>query len=224
MAAFEITLEEGWKTYWRSPGDAGIPPRFDWASSHNLDGVALHWPRPEVFESFGTQTIGYSEKLILPVELVPVDQHRRMVVTGTVELGVCSDVCLPLSLNFQLDVPETGGENHSIRTALIGVPKVLPGSEIGSLRCHVDPIDDGMKLTATLTAPMYSDVMAAVFEYRDTAVWISGAQITFSDHELTIKSDFVPPEAQPFSLDRSEVALNLLGRDAALEISGCPAG
>ncbi len=76
MAAFEITLEEGWKTYWRSPGDAGIPPRFDWENSHNLDGVALHWPRPAVFESFGTQTIGYSEKLILPVELTPVDQNR----------------------------------------------------------------------------------------------------------------------------------------------------
>ncbi|MCX8508161.1 MAG: protein-disulfide reductase DsbD family protein, partial [Rhodobacteraceae bacterium] len=36
MAALRLTMAPGWKTYWRAPGDAGIPPRFDWTGSANL--------------------------------------------------------------------------------------------------------------------------------------------------------------------------------------------
>src|SRR6056297_1113481 len=58
MAALRLTLAPGWKTYWRAPGDAGIPPAFDWSGSRNLKGVAFHWPAPDVFQSYGIRTIG----------------------------------------------------------------------------------------------------------------------------------------------------------------------
>src|SRR6056297_2127380 len=59
MAALRFSREDGWKTYWRAPGDAGIPPRFDWSGSGNLARVALHWPAPKVFDSYGLRTVGY---------------------------------------------------------------------------------------------------------------------------------------------------------------------
>ena len=58
MAALRIKLDEGWKTYWRAPGEAGIPPSIDWSGSVNLGDVGFHWPVPEVIVSNGVTTLG----------------------------------------------------------------------------------------------------------------------------------------------------------------------
>ena len=62
MAALRITLAPGWKTYWRAPGEAGIPPRFDWTGSDNLSAVTVHWPDGES-ESFGPREAGRTHVL-----------------------------------------------------------------------------------------------------------------------------------------------------------------
>ena len=67
MAALRITLNPGWKTYWRAPGDAGIPPLLDWSGSGNLESAEVTWPTPEVFSQNGMRSIGYTEELVLPV-------------------------------------------------------------------------------------------------------------------------------------------------------------
>ena len=60
LAGLRLTLARGWKTYWRSPGEAGVPPSFDWSRSENVAGVEVLWPRPKFFDSFGLTTIGYA--------------------------------------------------------------------------------------------------------------------------------------------------------------------
>jgi hypothetical protein len=67
MAALRIALAPGWKTYWRAPGEIGLPPRFDWTGSTNVAAVAPLWPRPQLFETAGVQTIGYGDVLTLPL-------------------------------------------------------------------------------------------------------------------------------------------------------------
>ncbi|MBZ0122612.1 MAG: hypothetical protein K8F31_01845, partial [Roseovarius sp.] len=71
IAALEMRLRPGWMTYWRSPGDAGIPPQFDWRRSRNLTGVEIVWPTPSIRDKGGVRTIGYSDVLILPVRVLP---------------------------------------------------------------------------------------------------------------------------------------------------------
>ena len=63
MTALRLELSPGWKTYWRSPGDSGVPPRFDWAGMTNLDHAGARWPRPEVIDSGGERTLGYHDAL-----------------------------------------------------------------------------------------------------------------------------------------------------------------
>ena len=89
MAALRLTLAPGWKTYWRAPGEAGIPPQFDWRASGNLAGVAYHWPRPQVFQINGLRTLAYRNELVLPIEFLPVDRGTAVKVSGTIDLGVC---------------------------------------------------------------------------------------------------------------------------------------
>jgi hypothetical protein len=72
VAGLEIVLEPGWHTYWRVPGAAGIPPRFDWSGSTNLGDARIEWPHPQVFEVFGFRTIGYHDRVVLPMLLTPV--------------------------------------------------------------------------------------------------------------------------------------------------------
>ena len=97
MAAVELELAPGWKTYWRSPGDAGIPPTFDWSGSENVKSVRLHWPAPEVFEANGMQTIGYHERLVLPVEITPKDPSRPVRLSVVMALGSATkSACPPL--------------------------------------------------------------------------------------------------------------------------------
>src|SRR6056297_4231173 len=67
QAGLEIRLRDGWKTYWRAPGDAGIPPRFNWSGSRNLSDVAITWPTPRTLSQNGVRTIGYANSLTLPI-------------------------------------------------------------------------------------------------------------------------------------------------------------
>lgn len=60
-------LAPGWKIYWRSPGDAGFPPRVDWTGSKNLENVETEWPAPKRFSIFGLETLGYTDEVVLPL-------------------------------------------------------------------------------------------------------------------------------------------------------------
>ena len=89
VAALRLTLADQWKTYWRAPGDAGIPPSFDWSGSENLTDVTLHWPAPHVFELNGMRTVGYTRELILPLEIRARNADQPISLRSHVMLGVC---------------------------------------------------------------------------------------------------------------------------------------
>lgn len=122
IAALRITLAPGWKTYWRSPGDAGLPPAFDWSASRNLAGMRLHWPSPRLLSASGAEVIGYEGELVLPMEFeLASDGPARL--TGQVDLGLCKDVCMPQSLRFDLPLPEGGAPHPAINAALADQPR-----------------------------------------------------------------------------------------------------
>ena len=62
---------QGWKTYWRMPGDAGIPPQFDWSGSQNVKSVEVLWPAPQRFIDSGGETVGYKDRVVFPLRIVP---------------------------------------------------------------------------------------------------------------------------------------------------------
>ena len=76
LAGVEITLAEGWKTYWRTPGDAGVPPLFDWTGSTNVAAIKVRYPAPHRMQEPGAETIGYKSAVIFPVEVVPSDPSK----------------------------------------------------------------------------------------------------------------------------------------------------
>lgn len=101
----QLELAPGWKTYWRSPGDAGLPPSIDWAGSANLAETRFHWPAPHRFTLFGLETFGYEGEVVFPIDVVPSDPGTALDLVAGVDLLVCSDICIPARLDLALFLP-----------------------------------------------------------------------------------------------------------------------
>lgn len=222
MAALDLTLAPGWKTYWRAPGEAGIPPSFDFSASTNLKSVRLHWPRPVVFDINSMQTIGYHDHLVLPIEVTPLDATKPVTLRTTVELGVCNDICLPATLTLDSDLSGSGN-SAPIRSALADMPKTAKSAGLTGIGCSVEPIADGMRVTADIGLPDQGGPEVVVFETATSGVWVSQSTSARSGARLTATSDFVPPEGAPFALDRSNLTVTVIAANSAVEIQGCPA-
>lgn len=221
MAALRLTLAPGWHTYWRAPGDAGIPPGFDWSGSSNLKAVAIHWPVPQVFDLGGMRSIGYENTLVLPLELTPKRAGKPIALNAKVALGVCQDICLPATLEVSARLDGAGGKDPAIRRALAAGPETPAQAGLTKAVCTVAPSADGLRLTARLTLPPLGGAELAVVELPDPNVWISEAATRRENGTLTASADIVPP-SQPFVLDRSALTITVLGRGRAVELHGCP--
>ncbi len=101
----QFVLAPGWKTYWRSPGDAGFPVSVDWSGSTNLAAAELSWPVPHRFTLFGLDTFGYEDEVVLPIAAKPADPAKPLGLRASVKYLVCEKVCIPYSAKLALDLP-----------------------------------------------------------------------------------------------------------------------
>lgn len=215
MTALRLKLAPEWKTYWRSPGDSGVPPQFDWSGTTNLGGATIHWPSPEVIDSAGDRTLGYHETLVLPIELTPASAGKAVGGSVQVELGLCLNVCVPAHLTLAL--PPAGGDpDPRIDAALAQVPRTIEAA----LSCTLTEIADGVRLAASVEGEM-DEGTAAALELASPEVWVSAPELTADAGRVTATADFVPPSGKPFPLNPSEVRLTLIGPDGAVDYQGC---
>jgi DsbC/DsbD-like thiol-disulfide interchange protein len=95
----DIKLQRPWKTYWHTPGEAGIAPTFNWSGSENLKSVTIHWPAP-VVEYEPLQQNVYVEDVILPVHIEPLDSSKPVVLDLEALIGICADICIPVEFRL----------------------------------------------------------------------------------------------------------------------------
>ena len=101
----QFRMEVGWKIYWRSPGDAGYPPRVDWSRSDNLAETEIFWPVPTRFSVLGFETVGYEHEVVLPIAARLIGAGEAVGVRASVDYLTCSDICVPVSADLALDLP-----------------------------------------------------------------------------------------------------------------------
>jgi DsbC/DsbD-like thiol-disulfide interchange protein len=125
FAGLEIVMADGWKTYWRMPGDSGVPPAFDWAGSANVASAKVLYPAPMRMPEADGAAIGYKQSVLLPIEVTPQDPSRPIVLKLALEFGVCREICIPATASFDLPVPAapTGALAPPIAAALERVPR-----------------------------------------------------------------------------------------------------
>lgn len=225
IAAIRLTLSPGWKTYWRAPGDAGIPPQITWGGSTNLDDVTLSWPTPEILSQNGMRSIGYTKEVILPLFITPRNGDRQIRLRAVLDIGVCRDICVPQRLKVSARLAaQQGQRDPRIAAALAAQP--LSGAEAGLTRasCRVTASGDGLDVTARLNLPDTGAPEMAVIETDNPLVWTSEPVTSRKGGVLVVQSRLIHAEGASFMVNRSGLRITVLGRNHAVDIKGCDAG
>ena len=104
-AGIEIKLDGDWKTYWRSPGDAGLPPTLDWKGSTNLVSAKLLYPAPTRINVLGIQTFGYKHDVVFPIDANVATKGGALDLKLNLDILVCAEQCIPKSFELVLSIP-----------------------------------------------------------------------------------------------------------------------
>jgi len=223
MIGVRISLEDGWNTYWRIRGSSGIPPRFSLDGSENVSGFTVHWPRPEVFDLHGERIIGYLNQIVLPVEIMPVREGEDISLKATLELGVCSEMCMPVKAEFSASLDDGGdGSDPHIDAALATVPRTIGGDDHMAVDCKFKDIENGSELIAVIDAePVTAGEEIAVVEYPNPDVWIPLPKTNRQGGVLEVRVKMINYGGQDFTPDPKDVRITLIGPDQALDFQGC---
>jgi DsbC/DsbD-like thiol-disulfide interchange protein len=222
VSAVRITLADGWKTYWRAPGDAGIPPSFDWSGSRNLSGVSINWPTPKVFGQNGLTSVGYSNQVTLPITVAAKRSNKPVHLNLKLEIGVCKDICVPqtITLKGTLD-GTTSTPVPAIAAALAERPFSAKEAGARGTTCVVSPTEDGLKIVAQINVPSTGGAEHVVIEAGRPDVWVSEATTKRNGNTLTAQAEIIPNGSGALAIDRSAVRFTVMGSSHAVDILGC---
>ena len=125
LGGIAFQLEPGWKTYWRTPGDSGVPPRFDFSKSDNIEAVTVLWPAPTKFDDgAGGHSLGYHDQIVLPLRIVAKNADKPVTLRADVNYAVCAKLCIPVEANAELPFTSVAStEDSALFAALDTVPK-----------------------------------------------------------------------------------------------------
>jgi DsbC/DsbD-like thiol-disulfide interchange protein len=125
LGGIAFQLEPGWKTYWRSPGDSGVPPRFDFSKSNNVEAVTVLWPAPTKFDDgAGGHSLGYHDQIVLPLRIVTKNADKPVTLRASISYAVCEKICIPVEANADLTFASVAStQDSALFAALDTVPK-----------------------------------------------------------------------------------------------------
>jgi DsbC/DsbD-like thiol-disulfide interchange protein len=134
LIGLEILMDEGYKTYWRHPGDSGLPPEFDWAGSENVADIEVLFPAPKRYKDASGVFFGYNEEVIFPIRVTPIDQAQPIRLSLSLEYGVCKEICIPARAELAL-APTEPARAHAdaVAASLSQVPVRQNLGEAGDL-------------------------------------------------------------------------------------------
>jgi len=155
LAGVNIAMEPHVKTYWRMPGDSGLPPVFDWSASDNLATATVLWPLPQRIEDPAGSILGYYDDVIFPVKITAKDPAKPVHLVLKLDYAVCGTLCVPMSGQADLKLSnveaqqanDNGPDAARVRAFLARVPMIAP---LGAALISVtpDPSDTNALLIA----------------------------------------------------------------------------
>lgn len=134
----EVRMKPGWKTYWRYPGDSGVPPKFNFSGSTNLGAAKVLWPAPNGFSDETGISIGYKTTVIFPLEVIPREAGKPVTLKLKIDYAVCEKLCVPAQGEAELKL-DGGASAHDglLAAANAAVPKQVTAAEAGLIAKRV---------------------------------------------------------------------------------------
>jgi DsbC/DsbD-like thiol-disulfide interchange protein len=212
-AGVEIRLAPGWKTYWRYPGDSGIPPRFDFSQSINVKSVTVRYPAPQRLTDDGGTSIGYKHGVVFPLEVVAQDEGNPVTLSLAIDYAVCEKLCVPADGKAELTLTgKSGASDTKLAQAEALVPRrATIGAGAFAIRAAKR---EGARVTVEVAAP--AGVAVDLFAEGPTAEWalpvpapVAGGQ------RFTFELDGLPPNTKP---DGATLTLTAVAGEQAIEV------
>jgi DsbC/DsbD-like thiol-disulfide interchange protein len=151
QAGILIELEPEWKTYWRVPGDTGVPPQFDWAGSKNANAIEVMFPVPSRFRDVSGESIGYHDQVLFPVSIKPQNTDDTVQLQLNMFFAVCKEICIPAKAKADL-LLNSSTTNPQIDEWRQRVPVNDGTSPVSAAR--IETLKDQPILALSLTRPI----------------------------------------------------------------------
>jgi DsbC/DsbD-like thiol-disulfide interchange protein len=222
-AGVEIRLKQGWHTYWRYPGDAGVPPQFDFAGSQNVKQVHVLWPAPQRLAEDGGISIGYARDVLLPLHVVPQDPNKPVTLKLKLDYAVCEKLCVPAEAKAELVLSGApSSQDMALTNAEAQVPKrhaLGDGKALVIRAARREPGPQHGRVVVDVATPAGGTV--DLFAEGPTPQWalplptpVDGAPDGIK--RFTFDLDGAPPDTK---YDGATVTLTAVGDQGAIEVA-----
>lgn len=150
QAGILVELEPNWKTYWRVPGDTGIPPQFDWAGSKNSGAIEVGYPVPSRFHDAGGESIGYHDQVLFPLFVKPGKSDEMVHLQLNMFFAVCNEICIPAKATADL-LLNSSTKNPDLENWQQRVPRVVTMGEAPLVTAvRIETLEDKPMLVLSL--------------------------------------------------------------------------
>ena len=221
LGGIAFQLQPGWKTYWRTPGDSGVPPRFDFSKSENIEAVTVMWPAPLKFDDgAGGVSLGYHDQTVLPLRIVPKNVDKPVTLRAAISYAVCEKICIPVEANAELSFNSVAStEDSALFAALDTVPKPANVGDPNPLTIRDVKREGKSAVLIDVVAPDARDVN--LFVEGPTPDWGLPVPKPVEHSPPGVKRfsfalDGVPPGVNP---DGAALKITLVGGDRAYEFN-----
>lgn len=221
LGGIAIQLQPGWHTYWRNPGDSGVPPRIDFSKSENIEAVTILWPAPTRFaDGAGGTSLGYQKQVVLPLRIVAKNADRPVTLRAEINYAVCEKLCIPVEASAELAFTSVAStEDSALSAALDTVPKPATIGDPNPLTIRDVKRDGKNGVLVDVAAPDAGEVN--LFVEGPTPDWALPVP-KLLDHgppgvkRFAFDLDGLPPGANPAG---AALKLTLVGGERAYEFN-----
>jgi DsbC/DsbD-like thiol-disulfide interchange protein len=221
LGGVAFQLQPGWKTYWRTPGDSGVPPRFDFSKSDNVEAVTVLWPAPKKFDDgAGGVSLGYHDQIVLPLRIVAKNVDKPVTLRAEINYAVCEKLCIPVDAKAELGFNSVAStEDSALSAALDTVPKPANVGDPNPLTIRDIKREGKDQVLVDVVTP--DDRAVSLFVEGPTPDWGLPvpklvAQSPPGVKRFAFQLDGVPPGISP---DGAALKLTLVGGDRSYEFN-----
>ena len=221
LGGIAIQLAPGWKTYWRMAGDSGVPPRFDFSRSENVETVTVLWPAPVKFDDgAGGSSLGYKKQVVLPLRIVAKNNDKPVTLRAQISYAVCDKICIPVDATSELTFASVAStEDGNLAAALDTVPKPANVGDLLPMTVRGIRRDGDKTVQVDVSAP--DAKVVNLFVEGPTPEWALPIPKLVGDSPPGLKRfvfelDGLPPGAKA---EGAALKLTLVGTDRAYEFN-----
>src|SRR3954469_21827521 len=221
LGGIAFQLQPGWHTYWRNPGDSGVPPRIDFGKSENIEAVTVLWPAPTKFaDGAGGISLGYQKEVVLPLRIVAKNPEKPVMLRADINYAVCEKLCIPVEASTELAFTSVAStEDSALSAALDTVPKPATIGDPNPLTIRDVKREGKNSVLVDVAAPDSAEVN--LFVEGPTPDWALPVPKLLPHgppgvRRFAFDLDGLPPGANP---DGAALKLTLVGGERAYEFN-----